>query len=176
MSLDRSHLVTDRLLNLPRVVASKYAREGTALYDDFVSRGMVGLALAVNEYDPEHPSGASLETFAWWRVRSLTKPLAQDAASPALSLADLERDDPGALPALARPPSAATDARDALEKILADLDATDRLILTLHHGEGLTLAEVGAALPRPISAARVGVRLLRAQVKARQAARKLGLL
>lgn len=67
------HLLTPRVLNLPRTFALRFWDGSLDLYEELVGEGMLGLAQAARDYDPNHPpvrgdKPASFQTYAFWVV------------------------------------------------------------------------------------------------------------
>lgn len=160
--------LTPHLALYPYRVAKKYALEGTPLYDEIASRGMLAVARKLPEYDPDK---ASLKTFLFWVMRTVVEHVCRNRrcwfAHGALPLVDYEPPR-----SRERRPGAAAEAAETLGLILAPLDAKDRQVLLLYHA-GYTFAEI--ARDWGVSPQRIQVRYLRAMTRARREVRRKGL-
>lgn len=139
---DRYRLLTDRRLEIPRAVATRYARAGTQRWEELVSDGYLALVEAAGRFDPERVTPGKVEgaegMFLLWAVRKgLLKSLAaaRRRARPELLEGEGRAAGPG--------PAEQAAARDEARLALSLMPAEDREAVWLHCGLGLTLEEVG---------------------------------
>ena len=145
---------TDRLLNIPRALAQKYARNDTGLFDDLLSVGNLALVEAAARFDPALGKAA---TYLYGHVdrtlRNHTNPRRYSPESRWRKLTSLDAPRGEGLEAidfLADPRSVAPDAPPIIEEqyqeVMRRLRPRERVILHLRHVEELTLREIGERL------------------------------
>lgn len=148
--------LTARRLKLPYAIASKYARQGTNLYEELVSAGFYGLVCAARTYDEIKAGGSAPDSHLYsgthWAIWNHIRPRPKDRhevfwrervgawdsvadATDGLTMAEAFS---GKDPAV----GVECEAADEADFYLKRLSTRDREMFVLRYRDGLSLREV----------------------------------